>query len=63
LVAGLASAGWILPRLLPRSPIAIVVLCVVAILAMKLAERWIGARFGRADARRLAALRRSSPHP
>jgi hypothetical protein len=61
-VVGLVFAGWLLPRILPRSPVTIVVLCVLAILAAKLAERRIRALFGRAAARRLAALRRSPPH-
>ena len=32
---------WLVPRLSPRSPIAVVVLCVVAVLTMKLVERRI----------------------
>jgi len=60
-VAALALAGWILPRVLPRSPFTILVLCVLAVLGMKLVEHRIRAWFRRLAARRAEALRRSSP--
>ena len=43
----LAAAVWLVPRLSPRSPLAIVALCVVAILTMKLVERRICQLFRR----------------
>jgi hypothetical protein len=43
----LAAAVWLVPRLSPRSPLAIVALCVVAILTMKLVERRIRQLFRR----------------
>ncbi len=43
----LAVAVWLVPRLSPRSPLAIVALCVVAILTMKLVERRIRQLFRR----------------
>ena len=51
-VAALALAGWILPRLLPRSPITVLILCVLAILVMKLVEHRVRLWFRRLDARR-----------
>ena len=59
--AALAVAGWILPRVLPRSPVVILVLCVLAILVMKLVEHRIRVWFRRLEARRAAELRRSPP--
>jgi hypothetical protein len=41
LVALLMLASWILPRVLPRSPMTIVVACVLAVATMKLTERRI----------------------
>jgi hypothetical protein len=41
LVALLLLASWILPRLLPRSPMTLLVACVLAVATMKLAERRI----------------------
>lgn len=38
-VVALVLAGWILPRLLPRSPVTVLILCVLAVLVMKLVER------------------------
>jgi hypothetical protein len=43
----LAAAVWLIPRISPRSPIAILVLCVVAVLTMKLVERRIRQLFRR----------------
>ena len=43
----LAAAVWFVPRLSPRSPIAVVVLCVAAVLTMKLVERRIRQLFRR----------------
>ncbi len=57
----LAIAGWILPRALPRSPATIVVLCILAVLVMKLVEHRIRTWFRRLEARRAAELRRSPP--
>jgi peptidoglycan/LPS O-acetylase OafA/YrhL len=59
--AALAIAGWILPRILPRSPVTIVVLCVLAVLAMKLVEHRVRTWFRRLEARRAAELHRSPP--
>jgi hypothetical protein len=59
--AALAVAGWILPRVLPRSPVTILILCVVAVVTMKLVERRIRAWFRRLEARRAAELHRSPP--
>jgi peptidoglycan/LPS O-acetylase OafA/YrhL len=56
--AALAIAGWILPRVLPRSPVTIVVVCVLAVLVMKLVEHRIRAWFRRLEARRAAELHR-----
>lgn len=57
----LVIAGWILPRVLPRSPVTIVVLCVLAVLVMKLVEHRIRTWFRRLEARRAAELRRPPP--
>ena len=57
----LAVAGWILPRVLPRSPVKILMLCVAAVLTMKLVEHRVRAWFRRLEARRAAELRRSRP--
>ena len=43
----LAAAVWLVPRFSPRSPIAVVVLCVAAVLTMKLVERRIRQLFRR----------------
>ena len=59
--AALAIAGWILPRVLPRSPVTIVVVCVLAVLVMKLVEHRIRAWFRRLEARRAAELHRPPP--
>jgi len=56
-----AVAVWILPRVLPRSPVTIVVLCVLAVLVMKLVERRIRTWFRRLEARRAAELQRTRP--
>jgi peptidoglycan/LPS O-acetylase OafA/YrhL len=61
LVVSLGLGGWILPRVLPRSPIIILILCVLAVLTMKLVEHRIRAWFRRLEARRAAELRRSPP--
>ena len=61
--AALATAGWILPRVLPRSPVTILVVCILAILATKLVEHRIRAWFRRLEARRAAAARRAPPRP
>ena len=37
-LAALGIAALVIPRLAPRSPIAIVVLCILAVLTMKLVE-------------------------
>jgi len=44
---GLAIVVLVVPRLAPRSPIAIVVLCVLAVLTMKLVEHRIRQWFDR----------------
>jgi cobalamin biosynthesis protein CobD/CbiB len=62
-VAAVGLAGWILPRVLPRSPIMILILCVLAVLTMKLVEHRIRAWFRRLEARHTAELRRSPPRP
>ena len=46
-LAGLAVVVLVVPRLLPRSPLAIVVLCALAILTMKLVERRVRQWFER----------------
>lgn len=46
-LAGLAVVVLVVPRLLPRSPLAIVVLCALAILTMKLVERRVRRWFDR----------------
>ena len=51
-VAALVLVGWILPRLLPRSPVTVVILCVVAVLVMKLVERRVRLWFRWLEARR-----------
>ena len=56
-----AAAVWILPRVLPRSPVTIVILCVLAVVVMKLVEHRIRTWFRRFDARRAAELHRSPP--
>lgn len=61
LAAAMAIGGWILPRMLPRSPVTIVVLCVLAVLVMKLVEHRIRTWFRRLEARRAAELFRSPP--
>jgi len=61
--AALALAGWILPRVLPRSPVTILVVCVLAVLVMKLVEHRIRAWFRRLEARRAAELRDPPPRP
>jgi peptidoglycan/LPS O-acetylase OafA/YrhL len=61
--AVLGIAGWILPRVLPRSPVTIVVLCVLAVLVMKLVEHRIRSWFRRLDVRRAADLHRTRPKP
>jgi len=47
LVILIAGIGLVVPRIAPRSPLAIVVLCALAILTMKLVERrlrqWLAA--------------------
>ena len=58
-----AVAVWILPRVLPRSPVTIVILCVCAVLVMKLVEHRIRSWFRRLDARRAAELHRTPPRP
>ncbi len=57
--AVLAVAGWVLPRVLPRSPATIIVLCILAVLVMKLVEYRIRTWFRRLEARRAAELHRS----
>jgi peptidoglycan/LPS O-acetylase OafA/YrhL len=59
--SALAIAGWILPRVLPRSPVTVVVVCVLAVLVMKLVEHRIRAWFRRLEARRAAELHRPPP--
>ncbi len=59
--AALVVAGWIVPRVLPRSPVTIVFVCGLAVLAMKLVERRIRNWFRHLDARRAAELRRTPP--
>jgi peptidoglycan/LPS O-acetylase OafA/YrhL len=59
--AAMAVAGWILPRVLPRSPVTILILCVAAVVTMRLVEHRIRAWFRRLEARRAAALRRPPP--
>ena len=61
LAAALAIAGWILPRVLPRSPVTIFIVCVLAVLVMKLVEHRIRLWFRRLEARRAAELHRSPP--
>ena len=61
LAAVLAIAGWILPRVLPRSPVTIFIVCVLAVLVMKLVEHRIRTWFRRLEARRAAELHRSPP--
>lgn len=61
--AAMAVAGWILPRILPRSPVTIVILCALAVIVMKLVEHRIRSWFRRLDARRAAALNRTPPGP
>jgi peptidoglycan/LPS O-acetylase OafA/YrhL len=61
--AVLGIVGWILPRVLPRSPVTIVILCVLAVVVMKLVEHRIRTWFRRLDARRAAELRRTQPKP
>ena len=61
LAAALAIAGWILPRVLPRSPVTIVIVCVLGVLVMKLVEHRIRTWFRRLEARRAAELHRP-PH-
>ena len=61
LAAALAIAGWILPRVLPRSPVTIVIVCILAVLVMKLVERRIRTWFRRLEARRAAEPHRSPP--
>ena len=51
-VAALVIAGWILPRLLPRSPGTVLILCVLAVLVMKLVEHRVRWWFRRLEARR-----------
>ena len=46
-LAGLAVVVLVVPRLSPRSPLAIVVLCALAILTMKLVERRVRQWFTR----------------
>lgn len=61
LTAAMAVAGWLLHQILPRSPVAILVLCVLAVLVMKLVELKVRVWFQRLEARRAADLRRSPP--
>ncbi len=61
LAVTVAVAGWVLPRVLPRSPATIVIVCVLAVLAMRLVERGVRKWFQRLEARRAAELRRSLP--
>jgi peptidoglycan/LPS O-acetylase OafA/YrhL len=58
-----AVAVWILPRVLPRSPFTILILCVCAVFVMKLVEHKIRSWFRRLDARRAAELHRTPPGP
>ncbi len=46
-VATLGIAALVIPRLAPRSPIAIVLLCVLAVLSMKLVEHRVRKWFDR----------------
>jgi len=61
--AVLGVVGWILPRVLPRSPVTIVVLCVLAVVVMKLVEHRIRTWFRRLETRRAAELQRTRPKP
>jgi 4-hydroxybenzoate polyprenyltransferase len=51
LAAGVAVAVWILPRVLPRSPLTILAACALGVFGMWLAERrlraWLGRHAGR----------------
>lgn len=60
-IVAMGLAGWILPRVLPRSPIMILILCLLAVLIMKLVEHRIRAWFRRLEARSAAEPRRSPP--
>ena len=62
-IVAFALAGWVLPRVLPRSPLTIVILCALAVLVMKLVEHRIRAWFRRLEARRAAELRDPPPRP
>ncbi len=55
----LGIAALVIPRVLPRSPVAIVALCVLAVLTMKLVERWVRRWFDRWAERE--AARRAGP--
>jgi cobalamin biosynthesis protein CobD/CbiB len=61
LLAVLAAAGWVLPRVLPRSPVTIAVACVAAVLIMKLVEHRVRRWLRRLAAQRAAEARRSPP--
>jgi hypothetical protein len=57
LVAVLTLAGWLLPRLLPRSPVTILFVCGLAVVTMKLAEHRIRQWVRRFEARDLSGPR------
>ncbi len=61
LAVGLAMVAWVLPRLLPRSPFLILIVCVLGVLVMKLVESRVRAWFRRLEARTEAELRRTPP--
>ena len=63
LLAVLGFAVWVLPRLGARSPVAILVICVLAILTMKLVERRVRRWFRQWEEREAARARRPGPRP
>jgi hypothetical protein len=57
-LAFVGIAAWLVPRVGARSPVAILVLCTLAVLTMKLVERRVQAWFRRWAARQAARASR-----
>lgn len=63
LLAVVGFALWVIPRLGVRSPVAILVICALGILTMKLVERRVRRWAQRWEEREAARARRPGPRP